>query len=132
MMSITRFITRHPVFAYFALVFAISWGGILLLVGGPGGIPGSSEQVETLLPLVLLALFAGPSVAGLLTIRLVAGGAGLRDLLSRLLRWRVRARWYAAALLPAPFLVTTYSLRSRCFRRNSSPVLSPRTTRLPC
>jgi CAAX protease family protein len=100
----------HPVVTYYALVFAISWGGILLLIGGPGGIPGSSEQVETMMPLVLVALFAGPSVAGLLTTGLVSGRAGLRELLSRLLRWRVRARWYAAALLPAPFLVTTVLL----------------------
>ena len=59
------------------------------------------------MPLVLVALFAGPSVAGILMTGLVSGRAGLRELLSRLLRWRVRARWYAAALLPAPFLVTT-------------------------
>jgi hypothetical protein len=102
-------------------VFAISWGGILLLVGGPGGIPGSSEQVETMMPLVLMALFAGPSVAGLLTTGLVSGRAGLRELLSRLLRWQVWARWYAAALLLAPFLVTTVLLALSLF----SPTFVP-------
>ena len=30
--------------------------------------------------------------------------AGLREVLRRLLRWRVGARWYAVALLPAPLL----------------------------
>jgi CAAX protease family protein len=113
--TIKAFIKKHPVLTYYALVFAMSWGGILLIVGGPGGIPGSSEQVETLMPLVLLALFAGPSVAGLLTIRLVAGRAGLHDLLSRLLRWRVGARWYAAALLSAPLMVTTVLLALSLF-----------------
>ena len=106
---------NHPVVTYYALVFAISWGGILLLVGGPGGIPGSSEQVETMMPLVLVALFAGPSVAGILMTGLVSGRAGLRELLSRLLRWRVRARWYAAALLPAPLMVTTVLLALSLF-----------------
>jgi membrane protease YdiL (CAAX protease family) len=101
---------NHPVVTYYALTFAISWGGILLLVGGPGGIPGSIEQVERMMPLVLVALFAGPSVAGLLTTGLVSGRAGMRELLLRLLRWRVRARWYVAALLLAPFLVTTVLL----------------------
>ncbi len=110
MKTITAFIQRHPVLTYYALVFAISWGGILLIVGGPGGIPGSREQVEAMMPLVLVALFAGPSVAGLLTTGLVSGRAGLRELLSRLLRWRVRARWYATALLSAPVLVTTVLL----------------------
>jgi uncharacterized protein len=113
--SIKAFIGKHPVLTYYALVFAISWGGILLLIGGPGGIPGSSEQVETMMPLVLVALFAGPSVAGLLTTGLVSGRVGRRELLSRLLQWRVRARWYAAALLPAPFLVTAVLLALSLF-----------------
>ena len=113
--TIKPFIKKHPVLTYYALVFAMSWGGILLIVGGPGGIPGSSEQVETLMPLVLLALFAGPSVGGLLTIQLVTGRAGLRDLLFRLLRWRVGARWYAAALLSAPIMVTTVLLALSLF-----------------
>jgi len=93
------------VLTYYALVFAISWGGILILVG-PGGIPGTSEQVESLMPVVLLALFAGPSVAGTLMTGFVSGRAGFRGLLSRLLRWRVGARWYAVAILFAPLLVT--------------------------
>jgi len=38
---------------------------------------------------------------------LVSGRAGLRELLSRLLKWRVGARWYAVALLTAPILMTT-------------------------
>ena len=64
MKTITAFIQRHPVLTYYALVFAISWGGILLIVGGPGGIPGSRAQVEAMMPLVLVALFAGPSGTG--------------------------------------------------------------------
>jgi hypothetical protein len=99
------FIKRHPVLAFYALVFAISWGGILLIIGGPGAIPGASEQVERLFLFALLAYFAGPSVEGVLMTGLVSGSAGLRTLLSRLLRWRVSARWYAAALLPGPLLV---------------------------
>jgi uncharacterized protein len=61
--------------------------------------------VERLFPLVLAALFAGPSVAGLIMTALVGGRAGLRDLLTRLLRWRVAGRWWAAALLTGPVLV---------------------------
>jgi membrane protease YdiL (CAAX protease family) len=100
------FVKRHPVLTYYALVFAISWGGILLIVGGPGAVPGTPEQVASLFPFVLLALFAGPSVAGVLSTALVDGKTGLRELRDRLLRWRVGARWYAVALLPAPLLVT--------------------------
>ena len=109
-MSISVFIKRHPVLTFYLLTFLISWGGILLLIGGPGGMPGTSEQVETLMPLLLLAMFAGPSVTGILMTGLVSGRAGLRELLSRLLRWRVGARWYAVAVLFAPLLVTTVLL----------------------
>lgn len=104
MKGIRAFGKRHPVLTFYVLVFAISWGGILVLVG-PGGIPGAPEQVERLFPFTLVALFAGPSLAGVLTTALVSGRAGLRDLLARLLRWRVGARWYAVALLTGPLLV---------------------------
>ena len=81
MTSFKAFIRRHPVLTYYALTFAISWGGLLLVIGGPGGIPGTPEQFETLLPFVILALLAGPSVAGILLTGLVSGRAGLRELL---------------------------------------------------
>jgi len=90
---------------YYALTFAISWGGILVLVG-PGGIPGTREEFERLYPVVILALLAGPSAASLLLTGLVHGRAGLRKLLSLLLKWRAGIRWYASALLIAPLLFT--------------------------
>jgi hypothetical protein len=103
MIIIRAFINRYPLLAYSALAFAISWGGFLMVVG-PGGFPGTKEQFKTLLPFVAWAMLAGPSVAGILLTGLVHGRAGLRELLSRLLRWRVGARWYAVALLTAPLL----------------------------
>jgi len=107
MKTIRAFVKSHPVLSYYAMVFAISWGGILLVVGlGPGGIPATKEQVGALMPFMLLALFAGPSVAGLVMTGLVYGRAGFRNLLTRMTRWRVGARWYALALLTAPLLVT--------------------------
>jgi CAAX protease family protein len=104
MAAIESFAKRHPALTYYALTFAISWGGILLLVE-PGGIPGTPEQVAKMMPIVLVALFAGPSVAGLVCTAMVHGRAGFRDLLARGLRWRMGVRGYAAALLPAPLLV---------------------------
>jgi membrane protease YdiL (CAAX protease family) len=105
MTTIRAFIKRHPVLTYFALTFAISWGGILMVIG-PGGILGTKEVSEGLMPFVYLATLLGPSLAGILLTGLVDGRAGFRELLSRLLRWRVGARWYAVALLTAPLLIT--------------------------
>ena len=110
MTTIKALIKRHPLLSYFALTFAISWGGVLLVIGGPSGIPGTKEQIETLLPFVILAMLLGPSVAGILLTGLLYGRAGLRQLRSRLLKWRVGARWYAVAIFTAPLSMTAVFL----------------------
>jgi uncharacterized protein len=106
MKTIKAFIMRHSLLAYFALAFAISWGGVLIVAGGPGGISANSEASEMQVTFLYPALIVGPSVAGVLLTALLYGGAGLRELRSRLFKWRVGARWYAAALLTAPLSVT--------------------------
>jgi membrane protease YdiL (CAAX protease family) len=103
MTAIKSFIKQHPLLTYFALVFAISWGGFVALVG-PDSLPLSWERFERLGPLLYVLALAGPSIAGLLATGLVSGRMGLRELLARLLRWRVGARWYAVALLATPLL----------------------------
>ncbi|MDD4902776.1 MAG: CPBP family glutamic-type intramembrane protease [Patescibacteria group bacterium] len=104
-MSISSSIRRHPVLSYYLLVFTISWGGILILIGGPGNIPGTKEQAEKLFIPALLIMFAGPFVSGILMNFFIDGKEGLRRLLSRFLQWRVEARWYAVAALTGPLLV---------------------------
>jgi len=91
MTTIKAFIERRPLLSYFALAFAISWSGILIVVG-PGGILGTKELSEGLMPFVYLAMLFGPSVAGILLTGLLHGRAGLREFGSRLLRWRAGAR----------------------------------------
>jgi hypothetical protein len=101
MTTVQAFIKRHPVLTYFALTFAISWGATLLVIGGPGRIPATPEEITRLFPAVYLTTVAGPSLTALLLTGLVGGRTGFRDLASRLLRWRVGVRWYAVALLTA-------------------------------
>ena len=104
------FVKSHPLLSYYALVFAISWGAVLI-VAAPSGIPATTkEQYDTLLPIAILAMVAGPSVAGIVLTGLVYGKAGLCEFLSRLLKWRVGARWYAVALLTAPLAFTAVCL----------------------
>src|SRR5215218_10532131 len=102
MTAIKSFIKSHPVLSYFALTFAISWGVLTVVGVGPGGFPGTKEQSEMLFPFVYLAMLVGPSVTGIVLTGLLYGRSGLRELLSRLLKWRVGARWQAVALLTAP------------------------------
>jgi membrane protease YdiL (CAAX protease family) len=104
------FIKRHPVLTFYALAFALSWAGILLIIGGPGAFPGTPEQVERLFLPVMLAWLAGPSVASIVMTGVVDGRAGYRALLTSMMRWRVGARWYAVALLTAPLVYVATAL----------------------
>jgi hypothetical protein len=49
------FIERHPVLTYFALTFAISWGGALLVIG-PGGFLGTEDVPEALFLVAVVAV----------------------------------------------------------------------------
>jgi membrane protease YdiL (CAAX protease family) len=92
---------------FFALTFAISWGGILLVVGGPAGFTGATARTDPRFPHVYLAMLAGPVLSGMLFTAITSGALGFRELGSRLRRWRVDARAYAVALLTAPLVVLT-------------------------
>ena len=70
----------------------------------------------------MLAWVAGPPIAGILLTGLLHGRAGFRDLLTRMRRWRVGARWYAVALLTAPLVFTAILLAFSL----SSPEFLPR------
>jgi membrane protease YdiL (CAAX protease family) len=100
MTTIKAFIKRRPVLSFYLVVFAISWGGFLLAVG-----PTTTMEVANIPPGAILSMAAGPIVGGLLMTGLVYGKAGFRELRSRLFKWRVGVRWYAAALLPGPLVV---------------------------
>jgi hypothetical protein len=99
MKTIKAFIESHPLLSYFSLTFAISWGGMVLVIlaGGSGGIP-------------MLAWVAGPPVAGIVLTGLLYGRAGFRNVLARMTRSRVGARWHAVALLTAPLYMTAILL----------------------
>ena len=111
MSTIEGVINRHSVLIYFAIVFVISWGGGLLVLG-PEGFPPSGEEFENLGALFYIATLAGPCSAGILLTGIVDGRRGLRELLARLLRWRAGPRWYAVALLPALVMTPTALLLS--------------------
>jgi membrane protease YdiL (CAAX protease family) len=100
------------VLAFYVLVFALSWGpwGLGLITGSPYALPGAElTSPADAPPFVYLTMLAGPlfiALAGILVIALAFGRVGLRDLRSRLFRWRVGVRWYAVALLTYPLLMT--------------------------
>jgi CAAX protease family protein len=103
-MNIKRFIERHPVLSYFILVFAVAWGAILMLIGPSGLLPAATRPMQMVL-LVFVAMLLGPSLTGITLTAVLDGTAGLKEVFSRWLCWRVNWRWYAAALLTAPIVI---------------------------
>jgi uncharacterized protein len=75
-------VRRHPIITFFVLTFVLSWWTIPLYVVGLSPSP----------------LFPGPLLAALIVIPITQGWSGLRELGSRMIRWRVRWYWYAVAL----------------------------------
>jgi len=102
-MNIVALIKRHPVLTYFILTFAISWGGFVIALG-PGGFVSTDVWHAGSFAFAIMAMLAGPAVAGLLMTGIIDGRAGFRQLFARLLKWHVSIGWYAFALLPAPIL----------------------------
>jgi membrane protease YdiL (CAAX protease family) len=103
MTAIRALIARRPVVVYYVLTFGLSWGGFLL-VGWSGLRTGTGWEDDPRFWYAVLAMVAGPTVAGLLLTVLGWGARGLRELLDRLSRWRASPRWYSVALLIAPLV----------------------------
>jgi hypothetical protein len=78
MSRLSGVVKRHPVIAFFVLAYAISWGALPF-------------EAVRFLP-------SGPFFAALNVIPITQGWAGMRELGSRMIRWRVRWYWYALAL----------------------------------
>jgi membrane protease YdiL (CAAX protease family) len=88
-------VRRHRLAAFFVLAIAIGW--LPWPLAAWGVIPSG------------FAFFAGsPLVAALVVIGIADGRAGYRDLLARVVRWRVGWIWYVVALgLPAALVLVT-------------------------
>src|ERR671910_2986923 len=76
MSSLLSVVRRHPIITFFVLTYAIAWGCI----------PFWTFQAGS------------PFIAALIVIPIAYGWSGLRELGSRMIRWRVRWYWYALAI----------------------------------
>jgi membrane protease YdiL (CAAX protease family) len=66
-----------------------------------GTTPGSDPRFAY----ALIAMLAGPSMTAIVLTAFLYRRTGLRELVSRLVNWRVRARWYVVALVLPPVLM---------------------------
>jgi membrane protease YdiL (CAAX protease family) len=110
---------KYPITTYYLLTFLISWGGLIVIMGGPDKI--TSEPTTTPFIFAYLVTVGGPITAGVLLTGLFQGKEGYRELISRLFKWCVPLKWYAVALLIAPLTVFTTLLTLSLF----APVFMP-------
>jgi len=120
MTALRALLQRRAVLAYATLTIVISWGCLALALG-PGAFPATAEQLESMT--AGLAILAGPTLAALLLTGLVDGARGLRELRTRLLRWRVPVRWYALAIFAAPLVATAVSFALALVDRKYLPAV---------
>jgi len=106
MKTLTKAVFKnYPVATYYLLTLLISWGGLVVLVGGFDHV--SSQPSDTpFLPLYFITV-AGPFFAGIFLTGFIYGKDGYRNFISRFLKCRVAGKWYAAAILIAPLSVFT-------------------------
>jgi uncharacterized protein len=113
------FLLSHSVAAYFLLTFTISWVGALA-VAAPHLLRHEPLPIITGI-LMFPAMLLGPSLSGIFLTWILDGPTGVRHLFSRLLRARIRPRWYSPLLIP-PVLVLVLLLTLKTF---VSPVYTP-------
>lgn len=94
---------RHPLAAFFALAFALSWLGWAPLVAHAVGLLATRPS-----PYWHLLGSLGPLLGGCIMGGVVDGVAGVRDLLRRVAQWRTGVGWWLAALL-APLLLYAFA-----------------------
>src|SRR5215217_1529196 len=105
--GIKALLARHPLISYFIITFAFSW-----LVWVPGvltyyGVLSVAPSVIGVLGIVGLL---GPLLSGFVMTALTEGGAGVSDLLRRIVLWRVGIQWYLFALLGLPAVMVLGTL----------------------
>jgi hypothetical protein len=76
-------VRSHPVLAYFLLTYALSWAWFV-----PLAVRGETVRAGVGWPTQLPGL-AGPALAAVTLTALLEGRVGLRDLATRVIRWRI-------------------------------------------
>ena len=96
-----NWIKRHDLIVFLILAFVLAWWPWPFVLLDPESTP--------MLPW-------SPIIAAFIVLALTRGGAGVRDLLASIVRWRVGPRWYAVALLlPVAITLVAFYLNALLF-----------------
>jgi membrane protease YdiL (CAAX protease family) len=95
--SLRRLVVRHPVAAFLVMAFVLSWTIMLPLLLSESGFGVLPFALPWQVFGSLMSIF-GLALPAFLITAATDGEAGVRDLLRRILRWRVGVHWYLLAL----------------------------------
>lgn len=117
-MWLTDWVKSSPLVAYFVLVFGIEWLLVFIL--------------PSLMP-PMIALLIGswlPNGVGVFVTGVAGRRAGLRELFSKVVLWRIGLKWYAIALL-APITMAFLAIGLYTLFGNAVPAFAPASQLLP-
>jgi uncharacterized protein len=100
--SLVRLVARRPVAAFLVMLYAITWSvflPVVLQARGLLALPIDLSEGLAFNAVLAIASILGIALPALLVTAATSGKAGVRELLSRCLRWRVGVHWYLIALL---------------------------------
>src|ERR687894_524617 len=96
--SIRGVVARHPVTAFLVMAFTFGWGGMLPLLLSENG-PVTVLPIELpWMPFTAILSILGLALPAFLVTAATDGKDGVRELVGRILRWRVGVHWYFIAL----------------------------------
>ena len=81
---ILKGIKQHSLISYFVLAFGISWVATIPLIAAAHGL-----SLESVSPYLHYLVLSGPMLAAIIIVGIERGADGIKELLGRLLRWRV-------------------------------------------
>jgi membrane protease YdiL (CAAX protease family) len=98
--GLVAFIKRHPVFSMSILTLAFAWPGLIWEALYSRGLVASQSPI-------ILSLLIGwvPGIAAVIVSAVIAGRAGIRELLGRFLIWRVGFQWYLVGFFLLAFII---------------------------
>jgi membrane protease YdiL (CAAX protease family) len=102
--GLVSWVKRHPLVAYFLLAFAGAWIFIapILLSQRAFGLITLPEPL--LLILFLLSTFMGPAPAAFIVTGITDGKDGVKQLLRRMVQWRIGIGWYLLVIIGYPLV----------------------------
>jgi uncharacterized protein len=98
--GISAFIKRNPLISMYVIMFSLAWSVMI-----PQSLY-SQGILATRIPEFLEILIGwSPAIASILVTAVIAGRAGVRELLGRFLVWRVGLRWYLVGVFLLAFII---------------------------